>query len=100
MAATATPLAKSVDRAAAQEAYSVCHARCRTSRNVGPFSACRCRCGGKSHGADTLGAMSTPQRDRAIKQMREELRYGAALVQMRVVLATMKEYERHLRKRA
>ncbi len=98
--AAATPLAKSADRAEAQEAYSVCHARCRTSKNVGPFSACRCRCGGRSHGSDTLGAMSATQRTRAITQMREELRYGAALVQMRVVLATMKEYERHLKKRA
>ncbi len=81
------------------EAYEVCHPRCRTSKNVSPFAPCRCRCRGLSHGADTLRGMTDVARARAAREMKRDVSLGGAMVHARLVLATMREWERDLKRR-
>ncbi len=81
------------------EAYDVCHPRCRTSANLSPFAPCRCRCGGLAHGADTMRGMNDLGRAKAVREMRADLRRGAAMVHARAILGAMRDFERELKRR-
>lgn len=78
-----------------EQAYSVCHASCRRSKNVSPFAGCRCRCGGAGHASETLAAMTLPKRRAAEQQMRADAARGRENIGARLAIAReIKEFRR------
>lgn len=78
--------AERVDRHRLAQAYVKCHAKCRTSANLGPFAGCRCQCGGLGHGSETLGGMTPRARRAAEAQMRLDLARGSVMVDSRLTI--------------
>lgn len=81
------------------EALEVCHARCRQSKNTSPFAPCNCRCGGLSHGSETLWHMRRGERAKAQAQMEQDLYRGQLAVEARVFLAIQGQYLAELTRR-